>query len=192
VRRLISTGRILLLVCVCMALTTMVAWSYSSVFQASNGAQLNVTATATWIGNTLDAHYGMYKYQYVVSFGTGWTRPLSNFGVNDTGHYEWVDAYCNKPSNFSVMPVYRPDDPTQTSFTWNASTVLQNNAGPVEFGYYSYWRSDVVGASANGGGWNASGTTLGMVPEPGTLAALGLGMTGMAGYLMRGARRRRK
>ncbi|MDO8588127.1 MAG: PEP-CTERM sorting domain-containing protein [Armatimonadota bacterium] len=195
--RLVVAIRTVVLVCIVVALCHSAARSdsYQYLYQTSDGLRkLNVTATATWITNSLDPHYQMYQYQYVVAFTTSWSpKPLSNFGVANSGHLEWVDAYNSRPDRFTASsnPVYNPTNPNQNSILWSTTTTVPYAAGgSVTFGFYSRYYYDVSSSTAGGGGAIANGFTYGLVPEPATLTGLAFGLSGFAACFVRGRRRR--
>lgn len=169
-----------------------VSLPYNTTFSGGSPVRtLGVSANVTWITDP-GVHYHYYWYQYIVTFNDSTAgKNLRSFNVENDNRLEWIDAYTSRPGNFTAAMVY---DPIQTSVGWATTTAVSSVTGQtIEFGYYSRWGYGVTGnCSAGGGGYSTSGSTLGMVPEPGTLAAVGLGLSGMAGYLVRGSRRRRK
>ena len=194
--RLVNTNlRILILIClvVIVAESGLLAVSlpYNTTYLGGSGRSFDVSSNVTWITDP-GIHYHYYLYQYIVTFNASTaTKSLKNFSVNNMYRLPWIDAYTSHPSVYSAPMSYSS---AQTSVTWAApgAGVASSTGGTVEFGYYSQYEYIDTTGFGSGSGWSASGHTLGMVPEPGTLAALGLGLSGVAGALVRGARRRRK
>ena len=133
-----------------------------------------------------------FHYEYTLTFDPTWSpRPLSSFSVANLDRLAFTNAGTSLPGNF-VSPVFNPLDPNQNSVLWTATTPLQYSAGgSARFWFDSIYPYQVVSTSAAGGGISASGQTLGMIPEPTTLAAVSLGFAGLCGGLLRRLRARK-
>lgn len=127
-----------------------------------------------------DMGTGLWTYTYVIDPSNA-VLPITGFSVANVNHYIFYDAANNK--NF-VNPTW---ENLPSSVYWMGGNVPQN-AGPIIFSFTSPLGPTVVNCTLHGGTKVAVGETLGMIPEPVSLLAIGTLLTGGAIAV----RRRRK
>lgn len=143
--------------------------------------------TISLVADVVQLQNGLYHYTYTVDYRGPSTRAMGGINIGDIPRLEWLNALNTQPNYFAVDPVWNPADVNQNSIQWNAGTYMPVN-NTVVFSYDSSYSWGLVDVTLSGGGWTASGKTLGLVPEPASIAALISGL-GLVGFVVR---RRRK
>jgi len=121
----------------------------------------------------------LWTYTYVLNT-TGANRPVTTFSVGDLYRLAFTNATNN--GGFTD-PVYNPIDPNQDSVLWTLGNVPAGQI--VTFSFQSVYSHADTAVSARGSGRSAGGETIGFVPEPATLVALGGSALGVVGVLIR-------
>ena len=185
--RFAQTAVVVALVVICAA----AAWSaeipnpYSSTLSGSGTSSLGsfvLNAAVTESG-------GMFHYDYTLYFQNA-IRPLTTFSIGNTSHFEFYNAGNDQTAYFTVNPVYDAGNPGQNSVIWNATSPMPSGT-TIKFWFDSPYPYGIVPATVSGGGKVSTGDTLGMViPEPGTLIGICLGLSGVGMAALRKFRKR--
>jgi len=130
-----------------------------------DGTTISLDASAV-----LDSETGLWTYTYVVDPSNA-ALPITGFSVANVNHYMFYDASNNK--NF-VNPTW---ENLPSSVYWMGGSVPQNS-GQIIFNFTSPLGPTVVNCTLHGGTRVAVGETLGMIPEPMSLFAIGTILTG--------------
>jgi|GEM_PF-2700663 len=124
-----------------------------------------------------DTGSGLWTYTYVIDPRNA-LLPITGFSVANVNHYVFYDATNNK--NF-VNPTW---ENFPSSVYWMGGSAPQNG-GLIIFSFTSPLGPTVVNCTLHGGTKVAVGETLGMIPEPMSLLAIGTLLTGGAVALRR-------
>ena len=158
----------------------LVALAAGSAFGWTNP----MDSTMTGILGNLSLHAeanltSLWTYTYVLDT-TGATRPVTTFSVGNLYRLPFTSATNN--GGFTD-PVYNPGDPTQDSALWTLGNVPAGQL--VTFSFQSAYTPGDTAVSARGSGRASGADSIGMVPEPATMIALGGSALGVVGVLIR-------
>lgn len=133
------------------------------------GVNFTNTLTATVTQNLNGSYHYAYKLDFVQSPFDG---PLTDFSVGNPNHLAFSNPYCSDPRS------YDPFDGSGESLYW----YISDDAWPgttVWFSFDSPYSYGLVNVAAGADYFPASGKTLGMVPEPGSVTVILLGLGAM-------------
>jgi len=135
------------------------------------------------VNATANLNAGVWWYQYEVTpIALNVNVPFVNtFSVGNPS----LCAYWGQWNNDGGLPPFQNAGGIW-SVVWNNGTLVLNET--VTFGYQSFLPPTFVPCSVLDGGGSASGTTLGMVPEPWTIIS-GCALIAPAGLMFRRRRR---
>lgn len=152
---------------------TSLDWPYSN----------NLTALVT------PASGGWFHYEYTLDFfDSAFFEPLTVFSVGNMSNMEFRDADNNVGFE---NPIWNGSDPSANSVRWEVDQQFLPfvpTGQTVWFEYYSRYTYTEVSVTL-AGGLPSEGSTLGMVPDPSSLAVLGVGLAGIGAIGLRRLRR---
>ncbi|MCX6344644.1 MAG: PEP-CTERM sorting domain-containing protein [Armatimonadetes bacterium] len=139
----------------------------TTTLTSSYGFSDELTATVTYSGGLY--HY-LYELSYFQSYNSG---ALTLFSINKP-----IGAVQTNAGNDKGFI----NQPSENSILWSGSA----SVGQIcTFWFDSIHSYTTVGVTLKGGKF-ASGDTLGLIiPEPGVIASLAIGMTGLLGFALR-------
>jgi hypothetical protein len=186
--KVIRFGLLTALMLAVIAALTCATWAgpsnpYSSTLvSALGGYSDDLVATVTEFGGVYHYEYELaFSDSYLVNADQGIKAPLTTFSVGNLLDLEFVNAGND---GGLLNPVHGVT--SLNSVLWKNGTVPVGTT--VKFWFDSPHPYQEVGVTMQGGRV-ASGTTLGMVPEPTTMATVMLGIAGFGGTLLRRHRR---
>lgn len=178
-------------VIICMLLLAVagVTFAIDNPDQSSligTGGFVDVAASITQVAGV--SH--QFKYEYTFTF-TQWYADLDFISIGNPNKIDYWNGGSNMSEYFS-NPTYNS---RSTSIKWqllNPGTPYPIDMGPITVWYYAD-TSHIQGVSVSVGGAEAvqatadpSDYTIGMAtPEPASLAAMGIGLLGFGGTLLR-------
>jgi len=118
---------------------------------------------------------GLYHYEYTLNYYESFFGdPLTEFSVGNLGNMQFLNA--GNDHGFT-NPVWNEPNGSRNSVLWQkGASVPVGNI--VKFWYDSYYTYTDVDVTLSGG-LPSSGRTLGMVPDPSSLAGFAVGLSGL-------------